>query len=118
MQHFQPVNEALPRRVDVAVIGGGIIGVSAAYALARAGVSVALFEKGRLAGEQSSRNWGWVRTLCRDAAEIPLALRAHALWTEIQAEVDVGYRRTGMLYLQEDERDAAAHQRWIEQARA
>ncbi|MPW23385.1 FAD-dependent oxidoreductase, partial [Paraburkholderia sp. CNPSo 3157] len=36
----------LPAAADVVVIGGGIIGVFAAYYLARRGVSVALVEKG------------------------------------------------------------------------
>jgi glycine/D-amino acid oxidase-like deaminating enzyme len=52
---------ALPDSVDVAIIGGGIVGCSAAYFLAREGLRVAVFEKGRIAGEQSGRNWGWVR---------------------------------------------------------
>ena len=33
---------ALPEQVDVVVIGGGIVGTTAAYELARQGVSVAL----------------------------------------------------------------------------
>ena len=92
-----------PATVDVAIIGGGIIGASTALALARAGVRTALFEKGTLGCEQSSRNWGWVRTLGRDQPEVPLALRANQLWSEIQAQVDVGYRRNGLVYLQENE---------------
>ena len=40
----------LPARADVVVIGGGIVGVSAAFYLAKKGVSVALCEKGRIAG--------------------------------------------------------------------
>jgi len=66
----------LPARADVVVIGGGIIGVSAALHLAKKGVSVALCEKGRIAGEQSSRNWGWCRTMGRDPAEIPLSIES------------------------------------------
>ena len=51
----------LPKAVDVVVIGGGIIGTSTAFELAERGYSVLLCEKGQIAGEQSSRNWGWVR---------------------------------------------------------
>ncbi|MBC7336444.1 MAG: FAD-binding oxidoreductase, partial [Clostridia bacterium] len=51
----------MPARVDVVVIGGGIIGVSTALELAERGVSVALCEKGGIGEKQSSRNWGWVR---------------------------------------------------------
>lgn len=107
----------LPAAVDVAIVGGGVIGVSTAYALARAGVRVAVFEKGTLACEQSSRNWGWVRTLGRDLPEVPLAMRANQLWARIQSQVDVGFRRCGMLYLQESAADAAGHEAWLASAR-
>jgi glycine/D-amino acid oxidase-like deaminating enzyme len=103
--------------VDVAIIGGGIIGVSTAYALAQSGARVAVLEKATLACEQSSRNWGWVRTLTRDMPEVPLAIRSNRLWGAIQEQVDVGFRRTGMLYLQENEADAAGHQAWMDRAR-
>ena len=48
----------VPEKSDVVIIGGGIIGVSTAYYLAKYGISVTLIEKGKIAGEQSSRNWG------------------------------------------------------------
>ena len=54
-------SDSLPDAVDVAVIGAGVIGTSTAWFLAKRGAKVALLEKGRVAGEQSSRNWGWVR---------------------------------------------------------
>lgn len=45
---------------DILIIGGGIIGVSAAYALAREGVSVTLIEKGELCAGSSHGNAGMV----------------------------------------------------------
>ena len=57
-----------PRDSEVVVIGGGVIGVCTALYLARAGRRVTLLEKGRVAGEQSSRNWGWIRQQGRDPA--------------------------------------------------
>ncbi|NUM44588.1 MAG: FAD-dependent oxidoreductase [Anaerolineales bacterium] len=45
---------------DILIIGGGIIGVSAAYALAREGVSVTLIEKGELCTGSSHGNAGMV----------------------------------------------------------
>ncbi|MGB0440524.1 MAG: FAD-dependent oxidoreductase, partial [Paracoccaceae bacterium] len=43
---------------DLVVIGAGVIGVCTAIFAARRGLRVVLCEKGRIAGEQSSRNWG------------------------------------------------------------
>jgi len=56
-----PAVEKIPAQADVVIIGGGIVGVSTAWFLARQGVDVVLCEKGHIAGEQSGRNWGWVR---------------------------------------------------------
>ena len=51
-----PSTPELPESADAVVIGGGIIGVCAAYFMARQGMSVAVVEKGRIGAEQSSRN--------------------------------------------------------------
>ena len=67
-------DDVLPERVDVVIVGGGIIGTSAALFLAQKGVSTLLCEKGHIAGEQSSRNWGWCRKMGRDPREIPLII--------------------------------------------
>src|SRR5262245_64688485 len=94
---------ALPDAVDVAIIGGGIVGCSAAYFLARAGLRVALFEKGRIAGEQSGRNWGWVRQQGRSPIELPMMMRSLRLWLELREEWgDIGFRQGGSLYLADD----------------
>jgi len=69
-------DERLPAQADVVVIGGGVIGVSAAYHLAKKGHSVALIEKGHVGAEQSSRNWGWCRQQHRDLRELPLAMKS------------------------------------------
>src|SRR5262245_17893004 len=94
-----------PASADVVVIGGGIAGVSTALFLAQRGVSVVLCEKGRLAAEQSSRNWGWVRKMGRDPRELPLMIEAMRLWSELDARLggSLGFRRTGILYLCPDE---------------
>ena len=88
----------LPSAADVVVIGGGIAGVSAAYYLARRGVSVALVEKGRIGAEQSSRNWGWCRQQNRDVRELPLATRSLELWDRLAGEIgaDLGFSRCGL----------------------
>jgi glycine/D-amino acid oxidase-like deaminating enzyme len=111
--------EAVPAAADVVVIGGGIIGASAAYYLARRGVQVALVEKGRIGAEQSSRNWGWCRQQNRDARELPMATTSLALWEAMAEEIgeSVGFRRTGLLYLSNDEAEIAGWARWRDFAR-
>ncbi len=53
-----PVAEALPETVDVAVVGGGYTGLSAARTLARHGASVAVLEQHTIGWGASSRNGG------------------------------------------------------------
>jgi glycine/D-amino acid oxidase-like deaminating enzyme len=110
-----PVSERLPDRVDVVVIGGGIIGLSTALSLTQAGVSVAVIDKGRIVAEQSSRNWGWVRRMGRDPRELPLISVAMRAWDGMAETVgrDVGFRRSGILYLCESEADVAHHEGWL-----
>ena len=76
-------DDELAEAVDVLIIGGGVAGVCAARYLNKAGVSVFLCEKGRVAGEQSSRNWGWVRQQGRDEAELPIMMDSINAWEEI-----------------------------------
>ena len=60
---------SIPLKSDVVIIGAGIVGTSAAYFLSKLGLSVVLCEKGIVAGEQSSRNWGFVRQQGRARAD-------------------------------------------------
>ncbi len=109
----------LPARTGVVVIGAGIIGVSAALALAEAGVDVTLCEKGEVGGEQSSRNWGWCRKTNRDEREMPLIIEALRMWEDMNQRVEgeTGYRQCGVLYVAETEADQARHEAWVERAR-
>jgi glycine/D-amino acid oxidase-like deaminating enzyme len=109
----------LPASVEVAVIGGGIVGCSVAYYLARRGVAVAVFEKGRIAGEQSGRNWGWVRQQGRSPVELPLMMRSLRLWQDLSGELgeDLGFVQGGSLYLAEDAQQLHELSEWLPVAR-
>lgn len=109
-----------PAQADVVVIGGGMAGIAAAYALVRRGTSVAVIEKGVVAGEQSSRNWGWCRQQNRDPRELPLAQLAIRIWAELNEETgeETGFRRTGLFYASSNPADIAAWEKWGSIARA
>ncbi|HAT23278.1 MAG TPA: D-amino-acid oxidase, partial [Pantoea septica] len=87
--------------------------------LAKQGVTVALFEKGAIGGEQSGRNWGWVRQQNRDLYELPLAMRSLQRWEELGGEIglDLGFRRSGILYGTQNEADVARWEKWGKQAK-
>jgi glycine/D-amino acid oxidase-like deaminating enzyme len=112
-------DETLPPRADVVVIGGGIIGTSTALFLAQRGVSVALVEKGHIAGEQSSRNWGWCRKMARDPREIPLVIESLRLWQGMNqtVEAETGFRTCGIMYLAETPQDLERLEGWLDHAR-
>ncbi len=104
----------LPAQADVVVIGGGIIGVFAAYYMARRGLSVAVVEKGYIGAEQSSRNWGWCRQQNRDARELPISTASLALWEQFTADTGelTGFSRCGLFYLSNDEAELDGWARW------
>jgi glycine/D-amino acid oxidase-like deaminating enzyme len=79
---------------------------------------VVLCEKGEIAGEQSSRNWGWCRKMGRDPRELPLAMEALRLWPEIDGLTGgkTGFRRSGIVYLCRDPKEIARQEAWLEQA--
>lgn len=112
-------NHQPPAHTRVVIIGGGVVGVSAALHLAERGIPVVLCEKGRIAGEQSSRNWGWIRRQGRELAELPLMHESLALWKRIAAEVDtnIGFRVGGISYIAETEKEMAEYQAWLDAAR-
>ena len=111
--------DPLPASVDVVVIGGGVIGISTAWFLRKRGVSVLVCEKGRVAAEQSSRNWGWIRQQGRDAAELPIAIESVNAWESIAAELgeDIGFTRRGVLYAANSDAALEYFERWLDVAK-
>ncbi|MDH5355211.1 MAG: FAD-binding oxidoreductase [Gammaproteobacteria bacterium] len=104
--HHSPVQfqTKLPEEVDVLIIGGGIIGISTAWFLRQSGLKVLVCDKGRVAGEQSSRNWGWIRQQGRDEAELPIMMESVSIWRELTEQgINTGFHQGGSLYLCENQ---------------
>ena len=94
--------------VDIAIVGGGIVGASCAYFLADRGARVLLLESGRIGREASGVNAGGVRQQARALPEMPLALRSLDMWAEMDKRLGapVEYDRCGDLRIIETEADA------------
>ena len=84
----------LPRMIDVAVIGGGLLGTATCYWLARQGVSAALLERTALAAGATGRNGGFV--VAGPAESYPKAI-AHLGYEAARAVMEVTYQSQSLL---------------------
>lgn len=105
----------IPDAADIVIIGGGIVGISTAWFLARQGINVVVCEKGHVAGEQSSRNWGWVRQQGRDPRELPMMIESMNIWRTLAEEIgeDVGFTQGGCLFTARTESEMTSFHEWI-----
>jgi sarcosine oxidase subunit beta len=94
--------------VDVAIVGGGIAGCSAALHLRHSGLSVCLLEKGAVGSQASGVNFGGVRQQGRDFAELPLSRRSREMWGRLREIVggDCEFVASGHIKLARSDADA------------
>jgi sarcosine oxidase subunit beta len=95
-------------RRNVVIVGGGVMGTSTAYQLARAGVTdVTVLESGELGGGSSAKPLGGVRALFSDAANIALGSRSLEAFRRFNTEmgVDIGLQQVGYLLALRDADD-------------
>ena len=109
----------MSRRIDtdVAIVGGGLVGSSAALALRGRGLLVALLDKGFCGAQASGVNYGGVRRQGRPPEQLPLSQRAHAIWPRLAALIgcDGEYLRSGHLKLARSEADMASLEAYADQ---
>ena len=115
----EPMTEPRLLRADVTIIGGGIVGSSAALFLRRFGLSVVLLERGLCGAAASGVNYGGVRIQGRSLAQLPLALRARQHWSGLAGLIgsDGEYQATGHLKLARSEADLHSLTSYAEQVR-
>ena len=97
-------------QTDVAIIGGGIVGGSAALALRRMGLSVVLLERDQCGAHSSGVNYGGVRRQGRPLSQLALAQRAHGIWGRLPEliGIDGEYLRSGHLKIARSAADLAS----------
>jgi FAD dependent oxidoreductase TIGR03364 len=88
------------RTSDVAVVGAGILGLAHAYALARRGRSVVVFERSPQAAGASVRNFGMIWPIGQPAGHMhAMALRSRDLWVEVLDAARLPYFPSGSLHV-------------------
>lgn len=106
-------------KVDVAVVGAGIVGLAHAYLAARSGRTVAVFERNPAALGASIRNFGMIWPIGQPAGSLyQMALRSRELWLEILEQAKLPHFRTGSLHVAYREDEAAVGQEFAAKAPA
>ena len=106
------------QRADVIIVGGGIMGASAAFFLRKRGVSVILLERGLIGQQASGVNFGNVRRQGRYLDQLPLANRSREIWGRLKeligddaefllsGHMRVGYRQEHVERMEKYARDS------------
>ena len=103
---------SVPRTASVVVIGGGVVGCSIAYHLARRGQrDVVVLERETVGSGTTSKAAGGIRSQFPTETEIRFSLEAIGVFERFAEEfgVDIGYRRIGYLFLISDPADLAGY---------
>lgn len=107
--------------LDAVIIGAGVVGAACAYYAARAGLSVAVVDRGPVAGGTTGAGEGNLLVSDKEAGpELDLALLSTRLWTELAAVLprETEYEPKGGLVVAPDETTVKALQTFAEGQRA
>jgi FAD dependent oxidoreductase TIGR03364 len=87
-------------KVDLAVVGGGIVGLAHALAAARSGRRVVIIERSERASGASVRNFGLIWPIGQPSGpRHARALRSREVWEQLAREADLFHAPTGSLHL-------------------
>ncbi|MER8041464.1 FAD-binding oxidoreductase [Streptomyces sp. NPDC094032] len=112
----------MPKRhsLDAVIIGAGVVGAACAYYAARSGLSVAVVDRGPVAGGTTGAGEGNLLVSDKEAGpELDLALLSTRLWRELAGELpDTEYEPKGGLVVAPDETTLKALRAYAEGQRA
>src|SRR3954453_9087800 len=105
----------LPAGADVVIVGGGVVGVSAAFPLAQAGAEVVLLERDQLASGSTSKAAGGLRAQFSDALNIEIAKRSLAAYRHFDQTPgwEIDFEEIGYLFLLTTESEVEAFGRSV-----
>jgi len=112
---------SLPAAASVVVIGGGVVGCSIAYHLARRGLrDVVVLERETVGSGTTSKAAGGIRAQFATETEIRFSLESIAVFERFEEEfgVDPGYRKNGYLFLVSDPADLRGFEERMARQRA
>src|SRR5215210_8568880 len=91
----------LPCKADVVIVGGGVVGASAAFHLAEAGAEVVLLERDQLASGSTSKAAGGLRAQFSDALNIEIAKRSLVAYKDFERRPgwEIDFEEIGYLFL-------------------
>ncbi|MFF5970513.1 NAD(P)/FAD-dependent oxidoreductase [Streptomyces sp. NPDC012769] len=113
----------MPKRhsLDAVIIGAGVVGAACAYYAARSGLSVAVVDRGPVAGGTTGAGEGNLLVSDKEAGpELDLALLSTSLWRELSGALppDMEYEPKGGLVVAPDETTLKALRTFAEGQRA
>src|SRR5580700_9800618 len=105
----------LPKSASVVIVGGGVIGTSAAFHLAEAGADVVLIERAALGSGSTSKAAGGVRTQFSDVLNIEIAMRSLAAFRDFGRRPgwEIELKRVGYLFVLTRESDVHEFERSV-----
>src|ERR1700758_3431448 len=107
----------MERIADVAVVGGGILGLAHAFAAARRGKRVILFERNQRASGASVRNFGMIWPIGQPHGEMhSLAVQSREIWLKVLRDAALPHSLAGSLHVAYRSDEAAVLREFAELA--